>query len=322
VANIDRRRIWQGTTGSIGVIDTLQTQFVELIHVTDVASGHLEEALETVLSDIPRTKTVAGRSSELTNISGRMTSCDKALVRAVYGNRAIPRNNGSDPGIEFDISYESIQWVRTPIKKIPDDALSGFKGKKPDANAQDNWQQKANELASPGTWEGGHEWFSGYPNGDFHVNANGQISTYAWTFPVVRIKAQVQIRTRDVINVINRATVARINDSHTTLIGAGVAFWPYTLRFDGGKIKQLGSQSYGVFQFTAKDGPWLREYLISAPNKPLTTTNGEPDTYDDPASDDPADVLQKTAKGVAVGRALAYEPTSFERAFLGVRLIQ
>jgi hypothetical protein len=313
VASIDSRKVLTGTQANLGVIDAQQTSAIELIHVKDITSGEISEAIELVYDTVGKSIEIYGRTAELASVNGRMTACDKALVRAVYGNQSSPRGGGNDPGIEFDITTESTQWVRTPILGAPgklDGAIEDV----------DAWQTAANKAYSayPEGIGGSMEFdVYGNPNGDLNVNAAGRTTPYALPFRVVRIRIQVEIVSKQLIEVISRFGVNIINDTHTTLLGSGAAFEQYSLRFDGAQIKQRGRKSYGVFQFSARKGPWLREYLIGADHKPVVDGNGDPVMYTN--ADDKK--VQKRVRGVAVGKGLAHRPVQFSTVFQGIRII-
>jgi hypothetical protein len=314
VANIDKRNIFRGTTGVAGITDITQTQKTELIHVTGISGGDLSEAIATVLSEANGSITLAGRSAPLARISGRMTSKDKALIQAHYSANTKTYGGGTEPTLEMDVGSESVQWINTPV--TPAAATSS-----PGDSSRNAWEVAFTTANSP-VYENGQvkeinnafDSNTGMPNGAANVNAAGKITPRTVSFPVVHIRMGMVLDRNPLLDMTSSggsklvdAMKNQINSDVVDWPQEGIKFPPYTLRFNGAKIRKRGNKWHVFYSFTHRKGIWLEQYLVAVPDKPVWDENDELEEDDDGKP--------IKARGTGIATALKYSATTFSKKF-------
>jgi hypothetical protein len=296
MANLHRRRIFSGTTATRGVTDPRDTMFRELLHFDNVTPGVVEKAIDKALTVLPTVRTISGSNCSLIDVSGRLMSCDTAMVTARYGNKASNGGTNKEQNIDMDLGFASVQWVQTALPYVEPPRTAG--------KTYEQWVLAYQALidAAVAATDGGEGSFddNGMPSGAANTNGAGRIAPYAYQVPVwtIRVRAVLNSHPGPRIKVYSTRRVNKV-----PITWAGFRFEARTLRFDGVKTRQYGNKWNCMYSFSYKGGGWHEQRLIGATWKP-TDSDGEPE------KDSSGNAIE--TRSAAFGTTPMYKSLSFE----------
>ena len=264
MADLDRNRLYDGTVATAGVVDVRRSSMRETAHYINVGTGTVEEVIAQAYDDFPITRSIAGVTVVLADISARMKSCSTAVAVARY-KANVPNSSPGFDNIEWELASEQIQWVQTTATE-PEDA-EGFDPARPNdfyfGVAINEKNRNANGQFGP----------DGEPDGvPLTIGTDPTPVPYALKIPVWNI------RVRTVLNFhpgpqIKPYITRPVNGAAVTW--SGFLFPEKTLRFNGARVKQIGDDYHVMYSFTHRGGPWVNQMLIGV-TVPKVDGDGEP----------------------------------------------